>query len=584
MLPHTSPNRRLMETALGNEPADLVIRDGTLLDVYGGRLIPHRSVAVLDRWIAYVGPDASHTLGEHTRVIDAGSRILAPGYMDTHTHLSSYWNLSEFLRFAIPGGTTTHITETEGFGYALGAEGVRVFLDQVHGRPVKFYGLVSAFVTLSPTLKLRSITPAELKELLRDDRVIGLGESFWQDVVLTQDNRVLELMQETLRAGKSVQGHAAGAFDRKLAAYAAAGALSCHEAISTEDVLSRLEMGYYVMVREGDIRRDLEILLPLKDTMDLRRVILVTDGTNPDLLLKQGYLVDVLQKAVDLGLDPVKVVQMVTLNPAEHFGISHLCGGIAPNRFADILLLPDEKHMQPDLVLSEGRIVAEAGRVTVPLPRVPYPEPLLHTVKIRPLTPAQLRVPVDAAESPDSVRVMEIQPGGLVMREGRASPRIVDGWLDADPQNDLLKAVFIERISGRGERFIGFVKGWGQKEGAAATTLCWETMGIAAVGTNDLDLSLAINRVIDMQGGTALASGGTLRAAVPFNVGGFLSELAMEDIAAGLSAFQREMALLGSPFDHAHLTLMVFTTAAIPFIRMTEKGYYRFREDDYVGL
>jgi adenine deaminase len=584
MVPHTSPNRRLIETALGHSPADLVIRDGTLLDVYGGRLVPHRSVAVVDRWIAYVGPDASHTIGGHTKVIDAANRILAPGYMDTHTHLGNYWDLSEFLRYAIPGGATTYITEAESFGYARGAEGVRVFLSQSQGRPVKFFCLVPPLVTLSPTDKSNAISPGELRELLRDDRVIGLGESYWQDVVPTADNRVLELMQETLRAGKSVQGHAAGAFDRKLAAYAAAGALSCHEAISTEDVLSRLEMGYHVMVREGDIRRDLEILLPLKDAMDLRRVILVTDGTNPDLLLKQGYLVDVIQKAVDLGLDPVKAVQMVTLNPAEHFGISHFCGGIAPNRFADILLLPDEKHMKPDLVLSEGRIVAEGGRVTVPLPRVPYPEAFFHTVKIPPFSQAQLKVPVGAASSPDSVRTLEIQPGGLVAREGRARPRIVDGCLEADPQNDFLKAVFIERLSGRGEFFIGFVRGWGQKEGAAATTLCWETMGIVAVGTNDLDLSVAINKVIGMQGGTVLAAGGNIRSAIPFNVGGFLSELPMEAIAAGLNAFQREMVLLGSPFEHAHMALMVLTTSAIPFIRMTEKGYYRFRENDYVGL
>jgi adenine deaminase len=584
MVPHATPNRRLIETALGNEPADLVIRDGTLLDVYGGRWVPHRSVAVADRWIAYVGPDASHTVGEHTRVIDAGGRVLSPGYVETHTHLGSYWDLSEFLRYAIPGGTTTYITEAECYGYAMGAEGVRVFLEQVSHRPVKFYCTVPPMVTLSPALKSLYITPQELRELLLDERVIGLGESYWQEVVPTQDNRVLELMKETHQAGKSVQGHAAGAFDRKLAAYAAAGAQSCHEAISTEDVLSRLEMGYYVMVREGDIRRDLEILLPLKDTLDLRRVILVTDGTNPDLLLKQGYLVDVLQKAVDLGLDPIRVVQMVSLNPAEHFGLSHVCGGLGPNRFADILLLPDQRHLHPDLVVSEGRVVAEGGRVTVPLPRVPYPEPFLRSVKIPPLSPDRLAIPVAAAVSPDSVRTMAIQPGGLVAREGRAKPRILDGRLEADPENDLLKAVFIERLTGRGDLFAGFVKGCGLSEGAAATTLCWEAMGIVAVGANDRDLALAINKVIEMQGGTALAAGGSIRSAVPFRVGGFLSEQSMEEIAGGLNALQREMVLLGSPFDHPHLALMVLTTAAIPFIRMTEKGYYRFREGDYVGL
>jgi adenine deaminase len=369
MLRHISPNRRLIETALGNEPADMVIRNGALMDVYTGRMVPQRSVAIAGKWIAYVGPDASHTIGERTKVIEAEGRIISPGYMDTHTHLDSYWDISDFLRYAIPCGTTTLITEVESFGYALGAEGFKVFLDQVRHRPVKFFCLIPPMVTLSPALKSLFITPDQARELLQDDMVLGLGESYWQAVVLTEDNRVLELMQETLRAGKSVQGHAAGAFDRKLCAYAAAGALSCHEAISSEDVVSRLELGYYAMIREGEIRRDLEILLPLKDRIDLRRVILVTDGIGPDLLIKHGYLVDVVQKAVNMGFDPVKVVQMVTINPAVHFGLDHVTGGIAPNRFADILILPEEGHMKPDLVISEGRIIAEGGSVTIQIGR-----------------------------------------------------------------------------------------------------------------------------------------------------------------------------------------------------------------------
>ncbi|MBN1104325.1 MAG: adenine deaminase [Deltaproteobacteria bacterium] len=584
MIGHASPNRRLIETALGNAPADLVIRNGILMDVYTGRLVPQRSVAVVDRWVSYVGQNADHTIGEKTRVIDAEGRVICPGYMDTHTHLGSYWDIADFLAYAIPCGTTTYITEAESFGYVRGAEGFKAFLEQVRRRPVKFYCLIPPMVTISPALESLYITPDEARVLLEDEMVIGLGESYWQGIVLTPNNRILDLMQETLRAGKSVQGHAAGAFDRKLAAYAAAGALSCHESISPEDVLSRLELGYYVMVREGDIRRDLEILLPLRDKVDLRRVILVTDGTNPDLLVRQGYLVDVVQKAVDIGIDPIRAVQMVTLNPAEHFGIDHLTGGIAPNRFADILLLPDPRHMKPDLVLSEGRVVAEGGKVTVPLERIPYPGFLLETVKIDPLNPSELAVPENAADSSGAARIMEIQPGGLVAREGKAKPRIVNGCLEAAPEKDLLKVVFIERISGRGRKFIGFARGWGQRDGAAATTLCWEATGIVAVGSNDLDLASAINRVIEMQGGTTLSVGGRVCFEVPFRVGGFLSELSVEDIAARLARFNKELHGLGSVLEDPHLTLMVFTTSAIPFIRISESGYYRFRENDYVGL
>ena len=432
-----------------------MILDGTLVDVYSGRVLKDRSVAVKDKWIAYCGPDARHTIGSGTRVIEAAGRVLAPGYMDTHTHLGSYWNLADFLRYAIPGGTTTYITELESVGYARGAEGIKPFLEQVRRRPVKFFCTIPPLVTLSPAVRSLYITPDQAKTLLQEEIILGLGESYWQEVVLTQDNRVLELMREALRAGKSVQGHAAGAFDRKLAAYAAAGAMSCHEAITPEDVLSRLELGLYVMVREGEIRQDLEILLPIKNAIDVRRVILVTDQTNPDLLIRNGYLVDVIQKAVDKGLDPVKTIQMVTINPAEHFGIDHITGGIGPSRLADILILPSLEKMQPDMVISEGRIVAENGRTTVDIPRVPYPPEFFRTVRVAPVSTSDLAIPASAASSGESVRTIAIQPGGLVSREGSARPGHEGGFLKAVPEKDLLKAVFIERVTGRGSVFAG---------------------------------------------------------------------------------------------------------------------------------
>ena len=265
-------------------------------------MLPGRCVAMVDEWIAYVGPDAEYTIGRDTEVIDAGGRILCPGFIDAHTHLTSYFNINDFLSYAIPSGATTLVTEAESYGFALGAEGVKTFLNQIDPCPIKIYTLVPPMISLSPAAKSRMISTQQLAELFEDPRVIGLGEIFWQGAILTRDTRVLDLMGETQKFGKSVQGHAAGAFDKKLAAYAATGVESCHEAISTDDVLNRLEMGLYAMIREGDIRRDLEIILPLKDKVDFRRMILVTDGTNPDLLLKTGYLHDVVQKAVDLRI------------------------------------------------------------------------------------------------------------------------------------------------------------------------------------------------------------------------------------------------------------------------------------------
>jgi len=576
--------RRLVDTALGKQPADLVIQNGLLMDVYTGRMLPGRSVAMADEWIAYVGPEAEFAVGPETRVIDAGGRVICPGFIDAHTHLINYFNIPEFLSYAVPSGVTTLIAEIECYGFIRGAEGVRIFLDQTDDCPIKIYALVPPMISLSPAVKPLMITPEQLARLFEDPRVIGLGESFWQGTILTSDQRVLELIRENRKAGKSVQGHAAGAFDRKLAAYAAIGVESCHEAISTEDVLNRLEMGLYAMIREGDIRRDLEIILPLKDKIDFRRVILVTDGTNPGLLIQSGYLQDVVQKAVDLGIDPMDAVRMVTLNPAEHLGLDTLIGGIAPGRHGDLLILPDLRTMKPEMVISKGRVVAQEGRMTVKIPPATNPDRLMNTVRAAPVSPADLSVPESLADGEGMVRTLDIQPGGLVAREGRALPRVVSGRLAADPDNDLLKIFFMERISGRGEAFVGFVRGWGQKRGAVATTLCWDAGGIVGIGENDEDLAAAVNRLIEIQGGTAVFVDGEMKLDIPLRAGGYVSELKMPELADRLNRFQKIMTSLGTTLDFAHLTLNVLTTPAIPFIRMTEKGYYRFRESDVIGL
>jgi len=461
---------------------------------------------------------------------------------------------------------------------------VKIFLDQTDPCPIKIYALVPPMISLSPAVRPLMIRPEQLPWLFEDPRVIGLGESFWQGTILTSDQRVLELIRETRKAGKSVQGHAAGAFDRKLAAYAATGVESCHEAISTQDVLNRLEVGLYAMIREGDIRRDLEIILPLKGKIDFRRVILVTDGTNPGLVIQKGYMQDVVQKAVDLGIDPMDAVRMVTLNPAEHLGLDALTGGIAPGRHGDLLLLSEPGNMTPQLVISKGRVVAQEGRMTVTIPPADYPDRLMNTVRAAPISPGDLGVPKSLADGEGMVRTLDIQPGGLVAREGRALPRVVSGRLAADPEKDLLKIFFMERISGRGEAFIGFVRGWGQKRGAVATTLCWDVGGILGIGGNDEDLAAAVNRLIEIQGGTAVFLDGELKMDIPLRAGGYVSELKMPELADRLNRFQKIMTSLGTTLDFAHLTLSVLTTPAIPFIRMTEKGYYRFRESDIVGL
>ena len=584
MFPYNADNRNLVEAALGNKKADLVIRNGELVDVYTGRVLPKYSVAVCGSWITFVGPDADYAIGESTRVIDAEGRIISPGFVDGHAHVASFFDIADLLKYAIPGGTTTYITEVESYGFGLGVQGFKMFLDQIKDRPVKFYCTVPAMVSTSPASGHFAIQPDEIRELLKREEVLGLGESYWQNAILTPDNRILELMQETVKAGKSVQGHAAGAAGKRLAAYACAGAESCHESVSPEDILHRLEMGFWTFLRHGYIREDVGSLKTLIGKIDLGRCILCTDGIDAEFLLKHGYFNDGIQYAINLGVPPVEAIRMSSLNCAELYHMDHLIGGIAPGRYADILILPSLAEIKPEIVISNGSVIFEKEKVTAELRRIPYNKKIFKTVHVPLTRQKDFVVPASSCSMPGMLRTIDIQSNGLVAKEGLAEVVVENGKILADPVNDVLKLVCIDRATGRAEMFIGFVRGIGMKSGAVATTQAWDASAIIAAGANDEDISLAVNTVIQHQGGTVITAGGAISVDIPFPVAGYVSNAPVEEIHAGMMDFQKKMEELGSKLRSAHLTLVTLTSAAIPFIRITEKGYFRFRENDYVGI
>ncbi|MFH0976538.1 MAG: adenine deaminase C-terminal domain-containing protein [Spirochaetota bacterium] len=584
MFPHNENNGNLVEASLGNKPADIVIKNGVLMDVYTRRMLPGRSVAVYGKWISYVGPDAGYAVGKDTRVIDAGGRVICPGFVDGHTHITSFYSIPDLLKYAIPGGTTTYITEVDSYGFALGAKGFKMFLEQIRNRPVKFFCTVPAMVSTSKSSGHFAVTPEEIKNLLKMEDVLGLGESYWQNIILTPDKRVFALMRETIKAGKAVEGHAAGAADKRLAAYACAGAVSCHEAVSAEDVLNRLEMGFYAILRQGYIRDDIGSLKSLIGKIDLRRCILCTDGVDAEYLLKFGYFNNVIQNAITMGISPIDAICMSTINPAEHYHMDHLIGGIAPGRYADILILPGPDVIKPDFVISNGSIIFENGAVNAELKHLPYKKAMLNTVNVPLTSPKDFSVSASKCSNPGSVRTMDVQSNGLVVKEGSANVSASDGKIFADPQNDLLKVVFIDRATGKAKKFTGFIRGIGIKSGAIATTHSWDASSIVAVGAGDEDIALAVNTVIGHQGGSVLASGGKVLVDIPFPVGGYIPEKPIEEVQAGMIAFQKKAEELGSKLRSVHLTLSALSSAAIPFMRITEKGYFRFRENDYVGI
>lgn len=568
--------RVLAAVALGEEEADLVVKDADLADVYSRELLRGYSVAVKGKWIAYVGPDANHTIGRGTRVIDAQGKVLIPGLVDGHAHILYYAAPREFLRHAMAGGTTTIITEIMELAFPLGYTGLLDCLEIFKNQPIKIFSTVPPSVTFSRDAAKRAPTLEQLIELLNREEVLGVGEGFWQEV-LQKETNYPALAAEALRLRKTVEGHAAGCRSRRLSAYLDYGVSSCHESVSADEVIEKIRFGVCAMIREGSIRKELDAIVKIKDLgLDLRRAALVTDGADPRDLAAKGYLEHVLQRAVDVGFDPLLAIQMATLNVAEHFRLEGLLGGIAPGKYADMVLIPDLRTIKAQCVVSNGLVIAQEGRLTVEPRRASIRGDGLER---RHVGPDDFAVRVNN-KGPVKARVID-QVTELVTKELMLDLPVVDGELRTDPNRDISKASI---ISCEGRMFTGLIRGHGLRGGAIATSGAWETFAVVAVGAGDSDMAAAVNRIYEMGGGIAVCSQGRVQAELPLPVAGFLSELKLEEIARKLSAIQEKAEALGFPFSDATLTLATLTTAAIPFLRLSEDGLIDVRTGRVVDM
>jgi len=578
----TDRAEELINVTLGREKADLAVINGTVLNVYTGELLENHSVAVKGEWIAYVGDEPEDTIGPQTNIIDAKGKTIIPGLIDGHTHLVWLFTASEFLRYAMVGGTTTIITETMEAFPVTGYEGVVDFLASLSDQPVKIFANAPAMVSISK--KARGISKETLRKLLARDDIVGLGESYWQ-VVIQEPDEFLPLFEETLRFGKRLEGHSAGAKGKKLMAYIAPGISSCHEPINAEEVLERLRLGMHVMVREGSIRRDLAPISRIKDAgVDLRRLILVTDGIEPGDLVEKGYMEFVVQKAIDCGFDPVNAIQMATINVAEYFFLDSIIGGIAPGKYADMLIIPDPGVIKAEYVISKGKIIAREGNLLVSPRKHVFSRESLNSIHLlRELEPSDFSIPVKKTSSHVNVRVID-QVTDLVTKELIVSVPVFDGEIRSDVSMDIIKVAAIDRGYSPGKIFVGLIRGFRLSTGAIACSASWDTSDIIVVGENDKDMAGAVNRIYALQGGAVAYARGKILAEIPLPVFGIMADMPMEMLSKRMEEITRVIKDLGFPFDDPLLTLITLTGAAIPFLRICEEGLVNLKDGKTLGL
>lgn len=578
----TEQAQELVSVALGKTPADIVLTGGDLVNVYTGEVILKQDIAIKGDRIALIGKIDGHIIGPETQVVNVTGKVVIPGLTDFHNHLWNYFgDLADFAEIAAASGTTLVLTEAAELLLSLGLTGFHELTAAARRLPVRLFFAAPPHPTLSPGFQKRALSERDAARLLRRNDVLSLGETFWP-FILNGDRRLLKLFDSAASYRKSIDGHSAGASGNRLQAYVAAGVSDCHEPISTGEALERARLGLYTLLRRGNVRNELPAMAGLlKAGIDLRRVCLVSDGVDPAYLGEHGYMNTAVQELIDLGFPPVTAIQMATLNPATCFGLDRELGGLAPGKCADIAVIPDIRTISPQMVLCRGKIVSENGRVTEPSPRYRFSHAIRSTVRLSRLADAaDFDIPADG---PATVRVISLETG-LVTREEMVRLRPVAGQLAVDPARDLLKIAFIDRINEPGKTFTGFIRGFGLKHGAIATSTTWDLVGITIVGASESDMALAANRIRQLQGGLVVCAGGSILAELPLPVNGFLSDLTAPETAACLRAVQSAAEGLGSRLPSIHVTMMTLTSCSIPFIRICEAGYMDVKGHRVVSL
>ncbi|MBI4187047.1 MAG: adenine deaminase [Chloroflexi bacterium] len=557
----TYDEARLVSVARGKLPADLILANARVVNVFTGKVEPG-NVAICGDRIAGVGD-----YHQAAQQLDLAGRYVAPGLINGHTHLeSSMLDVGQYARAVVPHGTLAVVTDLHEIANVCGLAGIRYVLSCARRLPLDLFLMAPSCVPASHLeTSGASLGAKDIGQLLRWRGCIGLGEVMNFPGVLNGDDAILDKIR--LAKGRVVDGHAPGLAGKDLAAYIAAGIQSDHESISLPEAREKLRQGMWVMLREGSSEKNLDELLPLVTDSTCRRCLFVVDDRSCTDLLGDGDVDAVVRKAISRGLDPVRAIQLATINPAEYFRL-HRHGAVAPGRVANLMVLDNLSRLQIDLVFYRGRLVARAGEPLFPSSR-PGGRELTNTMKILPFGVEALRMPA----SGESQAVIEVIPGQIVTRKRMEQQlKASDGAFVPDTERDILKVAVVERHKATGNIGLGMVKGFGLKRGVLASSVAHDAHNIVAVGADDKDILVAVNEIERLQGGLVLAAGGRVLASLALPVAGLLSDQPLGAVVAGLEEMERMAVSLGVMLPSPFATLSFLALPVIPELRVTDLG------------
>ncbi|MBK9207918.1 MAG: adenine deaminase [Anaerolineales bacterium] len=593
MTSSTKLTRSLVDVAMGRAPADLVIRGGKWVSVQSGEIIPNTDIAVVNGHIAFVGSDASHTIGKKTQVIEAKGRFLVPGLLDAHMHVESGMvTVTEFVRAVAVRGTTGMFIDPHEIANVFGLKGVKLMVDEAQKQPIHVWVQMPSCVPSAPGLETpgSSIGPKEVTEAMKWKGIIGLGEMMNFPGVFMSDKKMLDEMSATHAAGKTIGGHYASPdLGLPFHGYVAGGAEDDHEGTRVDDAIARVRQGMKPMLRYGsswfDVAAQVKAITERK--IDPRRFILCTDDSHAETLTQEGHMDRVLRHAISEGLNPMTAIQMMTINSAEHFGLSKEMGMIAPGRWADIVLVSDLMKFKAEMVIAKGQVIAENGELLVDLPSVKYPSWVTKSVHLKKALKAQdfiLRTrAVDGSEV--DAHVIGVIENQAPTRHLRMKVKAENGEVKSDLKHDLAKIALVERHLATGKVTVGLVNGFEfTRKCAIGSTVAHDSHHMIVVGTDDENMAIAANELAKCGGGQIVVMNGEVIGLVDLPIAGLMSNERADVVAKKAGTVLEGFKACGCELNNPNMQLSLLALVVIPELRISDLGLVDVTKFDFIPV
>ena len=558
--------------SIGDTFADLILQNCALINVYTNEIQEKIQISIKNDRIAFVGHDASHTRGAKTKILDVKNKYVCPSFVDPHIHIDHFLTPAEFVKKSLLCGVTSLFPDSIDIVSVCGYRGFKEFLRQTENLPMRFFHTIPGGLPVDRKFSHgKTLSIEEEKQALDLRSVVGLGEVFSWTKVTKRDPKTIKSLKQMHDNHCIINGHTAGASGKKLNSYISSGIFSCHEPINFEQVLERLRLGMWIMIREGSIRRDLKEIVPLALSHGTykNRLMFCSDGLDPSDISNIGHIDHCVRESIKLGMNPIDAISMASKNCFDYYKMGNEFGGIGPGKIADILILDDYKKIKISKVILGGKIVVSNGKILEKINSPKIPTWIKKTVKIPKLTTKSFDLA--SKNNTESVNIISMKTE-IVTKKDTADLNVVNSNVMASYDKDIWKVSAMDRTFGSKNKTIGFLKNFGADIGAFASTWSFHENDMIVIGSNEKDMADAANKLIKSQGGIIVVKSGKTLASLPFQFGGIISTDSIDNVTKNFTKINDILSDSGCKFKKPHLIPLFLPFLALPDIRIMYSG------------